>query len=168
MSGSSASTPFSFRVRFGGCEIEVCGSRDEVMRTIRELPGLVAGVVEAFGAVGVEAASDVGGERGSVSSVLPIVDGVGSCSEAVLRLLGSDWGRLAPRTLPELVEGLRANAVHYPASTLSGVLAWLVRRGRVKRWRTERGYVYVVGAREGAERACERLPIERGGMLEGT
>ena len=161
MSGSSAGVPFSFRVRFGGCEIEVCGSRDEVMQTIRELPGLVAGVFEAFGAVGVEAASGVDKERGSTSA-LPVVGGSASCSEAVLRLLGSDWGREQPRTLPELVEALRANAVHYPASTLSGVLAWLVRRGRVKRWRTERGYVYVLGAREGAERACE-TPLPTGG-----
>jgi len=160
MSGSSAGVPFSFRVRFGGCEIEVCGSRDEVMQTIKELPGLVAGVVEAFGAVGVEAPSDAGKER---ASALPVVGGSASCSEAVLRLLGSDWGRAQPKSLPELVEALRANAVHYPASTLSGVLAWLVRRGRVKRWKTEKGYVYVSGE---SERACERPPIERGGMLE--
>jgi len=95
---------------------------------------------------------------------LPVIGGSGSCSEAVLRLLESDWGRQAPRTLPELVEALRANAVHYPASTLSGVLAWLVRRGRVKRWKTERGYVYILGGQVRAEVETETgIASSRGG-----
>jgi predicted transcriptional regulator len=51
---------------------------------------------------------------------------------------------VAPRTLPEIVEAMRANAVHYPATTLSGVLNWLVRKGKVKRWKTDKGYVYVL------------------------
>jgi len=156
-----SSVPFSFRVRFGVCEIEVSGSRDEVMQTIKELPGLVAGVVEAFGAVGVEAAPAAGEAKVSVSSsgLYPSVGASAGCSEAVLRLLESDWGRTQPRTLPELVEALRANAVHYPASTLSGVLNWLVRRGKIKRWKTERGYVYVLAD---PARACETSLYPRG------
>jgi uncharacterized membrane protein len=39
---------------------------------------------------------------------------------------------------------MRANAVHYPPTTLSGVLSWLVRKGKIKRWKTEKGYVYVL------------------------
>jgi predicted transcriptional regulator len=46
--------------------------------------------------------------------------------------------------LPELVEAMRVNAVHFPVTTLSGVLNWLVRKGRVKRWKTDKGYVYVL------------------------
>ena len=129
------------------------------MQTIKELPSLVEGVVEAFGSLGDEAGSAAGEEKASASSGLyPVISESANCSEAVLRLLETDWGRRAPRTLSELVEALRANAVHYPASTLSGVLAWLVRRGKIKRWKTERGYVYVLG-----ERVCETsLPTGEG------
>jgi hypothetical protein len=40
----------------------------------------------------------------------------------VLQLLDSDWGK-QPKTLPELGGALKANAVHYPYTTISGVLA---------------------------------------------
>jgi hypothetical protein len=134
----------------GGCEVEVSGpSREEVLRTFEDLPKLVTTVVEAFGAAGVEAVKEVSVEAGtgaesSASATYPSIAASGNCSDAVLRLLETDWGRQQPRMLPELVGAMRVNAVHYPATTLSGVLSWLVRRGKVKRWKTERGYVYVL------------------------
>ena len=78
----------------------------------------------------------------TVSSVYPSISASG-CSEAVLQLLASDWGK-QPRSLPELGEALKANAVYYPSTTVSGVLAWLVRKNKIKRWKTDKGYVYVL------------------------
>ncbi len=146
------SVPFCVRVRLGQFEVEVSGSRDEVLQTIEDLSGLVSVVSEAFSqaqaVVDVSNASSVGvrgqAGAGSASVAYPSIRSSGSCSDAVLRLLSTVWGRSAPRTLPELVEAMRANAVHYPATTLSGVLNWLVRKGRVKRWKTDKGYVYVL------------------------
>jgi len=144
------SVPFCLRVRLGQFEVEVSGNRDEVLQTIGDLRSLVSVVSEAFAQAGVSVphVSSVGaGEQataGSAPVVYPSIQSSGSCSDAVLRLLSTDWGRSVPRTLPELVEAMRANAVHYPATTLSGVLNWLVRKGRVKRWKTDRGYVYVL------------------------
>jgi len=146
------SVPFCLRVRLGQFEVEVSGSRDEVLQTIKDLPGLVSVVSEAFSqaqaVVDVSNISSVGaGDQavaGRPSVAYPSIRSSGSCSDAVLRLLSTDWGRGTPRTLPELVEAMRANAVHYPATTLSGVLNWLVRKGRVKRWKTDKGYVYVL------------------------
>lgn len=146
------SVPFCLRVRLGRFEVEVSGSRDEVLQTMKDLPSLVSVVSEAFGQVqaviDVSNVSSVGaGDQaaaGGASVVYPSIRSSGSCSDAVLRLLSTDWGRGAPRTLPELVEAMRANAVHYPATTLSGVLNWLVRKSRVKRWKTDKGYVYVL------------------------
>lgn len=66
-----------------------------------------------------------------------------SCSEAILKLLASDWGR-QPRTLTELREALKANAVYNPSTTLSGVLTWLLRKNKIKRWKTDKGYAYVL------------------------
>jgi len=153
----STTVPFSLRVRLGQCEIEISGSRDDVMRTISDLSSLVDAVAEAFSRAGVEtslhetvtqsASTEQSIQSSSsmpVAARYPSIQSSGGCGDAVLRLLATDWGRVSPRTLPEMVEALRVNAVHFPVTTLSGVLNWLVRRGRVKRWKTDKGYVYVL------------------------
>jgi len=143
--------PFSLRVRLGRCEVEISGSRDEVLQMVKDLPNLVVAISEAFAQAGVEVSNAPNVEpvsslssSASAPMVYPSIQSSGNCSDAVLRLLSTDWGRATPRTLPELIKAMRANAVHYPATTLSGVLNWLVRKGRVKRWRTDKGYVYVL------------------------
>ena len=133
---------FSVRVKIGKQEIEISGTRDEVMKTLEDLPKLVENVLKAFESTKTKETVQ------SVSSVFPSIS-ASSCSEAVLQLLASDWGR-QPRTLTELGEALKANAVYYPSTTMSGVLAWLVRKNKIKRWKTDKGYVYVLagGRRE--------------------
>jgi len=130
--------PFSFRVKMGQQEIEISGTREEVIKTIEELPSLVASISKAF-----ESTKDREDASQPVTSAYPSISSSASCSEAVLRLLETDWGGQA-RTLTELGEALKANAFHYPSTTLSGVLAWLVRKNKIKRWKTDRGYVYVL------------------------
>ena len=127
---------FSFRVKIGQQEIEISGTRDEVIKTLEDLPKLVENVLRAFESTKNKETAQ------SVSSVYPSISS-SSCSEAVLQLLSSDWGR-QPRTLTELGEALKANAVYYPSTTMSGVLAWLVRKNKIKRWKTDKGYVYVL------------------------
>ncbi len=82
------------------------------------------------------------------SAVYPSISSSGNCSEAVLKLLETDWGRRQPRTLPELAEAMKANALHYPSTTLSGVLVWLVKKNRIKRWKKDRNYVYALTGKE--------------------
>ena len=132
---------FSFRVRFGDFEVEISGSRDEVFKTVEMLPSLMANVSKAF-----EAAKASKPTYNVEDSAYPSVSG-SNCSEAVLKLLESDWGK-EPRTLPELVDALKANALHYPSTTLSGVLTWLVKKGKVKRWKTDKGYAYAIVRKE--------------------
>jgi hypothetical protein len=128
--------PFSFRVKIGQREIEISGTREEVMKAIEELPQLMETVSKAFESTkNKETAQPTG-------SVYPSVSASG-CSEAVLQLLASDWGK-QPRSLPELGEALKANSVYYPSTTVSGVLSWLVRKNKIKRWKTDKGYVYVL------------------------
>ena len=133
--------PFSFRVKMGQMEIEISGTRDDVMKTLEELPRLMETVSKAFESTKNREDSQ------SVSPAYPSVSS-SSCSEAVLQLLSSDWGR-QPRTLTELGEALKANAVYYPSTTVSGVLAWLVRKNKIKRWKTDKGYVYVLAGGRG-------------------
>jgi len=129
--------PFSFRVKMGQQEIEISGTREEVIKTIEELPSLVASISKAF-----ESTKNTGTTSESITPTYPSVSS-STCGEAVLQLLGTDWGK-QPRTLTELGEALKANSLHYPSTTLSGVLAWLVRKNKIKRWKTDKGYVYVL------------------------
>ena len=150
----SVAVPFSLRVRLGRCEVEISGSKDDVLRTVEDLPNLVAVISEAFSQAGVEVSQNEVGvqsvspvsssQSSSHAHVYPSIRSTGGCADAVLRLLATHWGRASPKTLPEIVEAMRANAVHYPVTTLSGVLNWLVRKGKVKRWKTDKGYVYVL------------------------
>ena len=145
--------PFSLRVRLGRCEVEISGGKDDVLRTVADLPSLIAVISEAFSSVGEVSHNETGAQFASSMSssqsssrahVYPSIRSTGGCADAVLRLLATHWGKAAPKTLPEIVEAMRANAVHYPVTTLSGVLNWLVRKGKVKRWKTDKGYVYVL------------------------
>jgi hypothetical protein len=105
------------------------------------LPSLMANVSKAF-----EVAKTSTPTSNVEASAYPVVSG-SNCSEAVLKLLESDWGK-EPRTLPELVDALKANALHYPSTTLSGVLTWLTKKGKVKRWKTDKGYTYAIVRKE--------------------
>ena len=40
--------PFSLRIRFGEYEVELCGTRKEVLETLNDLSALVANVSKAF------------------------------------------------------------------------------------------------------------------------
>jgi hypothetical protein len=129
--------PFCFRVRIGEDEIEISGTRDEVIKTLEELPRLIENILKAF-----KETKSRDKTSQAANPVFPSIS-VSNCSEAVLQLLDSNWGN-EPRTLPELREALKANAVYYPSTTMSGVLTWLVRKNKIKRWKTDKGYVYVL------------------------
>jgi len=135
--------PFSLRVKFGSHEIEISGTHEEVIKTIEELPGLVASVSKAFDAANINVT-----QPQSTPTLYPTISSSANCSKAVLKLLKTDWGKQQPRTLPELVEAMKANALHYPPTTLSGVLVWMVKKGRIKRWKTDKGYVYALAGQE--------------------
>ena len=148
--------PFSLRVKINQNEIEISGTQKEVLKTMQELPELIVKVSKAFN----EKNSEVAIEKTPIKVRLaspetvsskgsPSIKGAKNCSQAVLKLLETEWGAWRPRTLPEIVEALKDNAIHYPASTLSGVLSWLVKRGKVRRWKTDAGYVYILPEKEG-------------------
>jgi len=135
--------PFSLRVKFGQHEIEISGTHEEVIKTIEELPRLVASVSKAFDSANINVTPPQ-----SASTQYPSITSSANCSEAVFKLLETDWGKQQPRTLPELTEAMKANALYFPPTTLSGVLVWLVKKGRIKRWKTDRGYVYALAGKE--------------------
>ncbi|MEM1566802.1 MAG: hypothetical protein QW510_06980 [Candidatus Bathyarchaeia archaeon] len=145
---------FAIRVRVGEFEVEVRGSRSEVLDTIRELPDLVPSLSKAFeGLKAKEAAVTVKVPASTVKVESPVerypkIPKVDSCSEALLKILESDWGKWRPRTVTELKEALAANNLHFPGRTLAADLLALVRKGVVRCWKTDKGYVYILAEKE--------------------
>jgi len=147
---------FSFRAKIGECEVELSGTRDEVVRMIKDLPSLMSDVHKAFEGlkpkttttltIKTGAGAEVKGE-GSVQKYPKIAE-TESASEAVLGLLATDWGKWRPRTIEELRGALEANGLSFPGNTLTGVLLGLVKKGKVRRWKTDSGVVYILAEDE--------------------
>jgi hypothetical protein len=140
----------------GEYELELSGSREEVLKTVREdLPGLIASVHSAFSGVKPKTVATLTvkaeqpKEEGAMSvRKFPKVAVAGKCDEAVLRVLESDWGKWRPRTMDELREALEANGMSFGGRVLAGVMMGLVRKKRVRRWKTDAGYVYILAEKE--------------------
>jgi len=145
---------FSIRVKAGEYEVEVRGSRSEVLEAIRELPTIMPSFSKAFESlkgenvtVAVKAPATVVKAESPVERY-PRIPKVESCSEALLKVLESDWGKWRPRTVTELKEALAANNLHFPGRTLAADLLALVRKGMVRCWKTDKGYVYILAEKE--------------------
>jgi len=140
---------FRLRVRIGDMEVEMGGEREEVLSTLEDLSGIISKVSKAFRMK--ESRDNPGAlERGirEVRGDYPRIPWTSRCSEAVVSLLSTEWGK-TPRTLSELREAMEANAIFFPKTTLSGVLVWLVKRGRLRRWRDKKkGYLYILNEGE--------------------
>lgn len=65
-----------------------------------------------------------------------------------MRILETDWGKWRPRTIDELDEALKANGSEQSPRTLGGVLMDLVKKGKIRRWNTNAGYVYILAEKE--------------------
>ncbi len=146
---------FSVRVRIGDYEVELKGSRKEVMDTIGELPKLMTDFSRAFNMLRPKSASTVTIKAIATGSVketpmenCPKIPKADSCSEAILKVLESDWGKWRPRTLMEIKAVLEANGMFYSGSTLANELLKLVKDEKVKRWKTDKGYVYIITEKE--------------------
>ena len=140
--------PFHLRIRFGDVEVELGGKRDEVLATLENLDEIfdkISGLLDVE-IVSLQETPD----RSDDESLLdyPKINRTSKCSEAVVALLTTEWGK-TPRTISELREAMEANAIFFPKTTLSGVLVWLVKKGKIRRWKDKkRGYLYVLNTLE--------------------
>lgn len=143
--------PFRLRVRIGEMEVELGGAREEVISTLDDLNGIVEKVSEAFKVENRTPSRKVEQPKAKSQPIMfPRIPRTSQCGEAVVALLSTEWGR-TPRTISELREAMEANAVFFPKTTLSGVLVWLVKKGKIRRWKDKRrGYLYVLNEAEGS------------------
>ena len=142
---------FTFRVKIGEYEVELRGAREEVLKTIDDLPKLVANVQKAFESAKPKTVTTLTVKTEpskAEAQKYPKITNTESCDEAIVRALETDWGKWRPRTLDELKEALQANGLSYPGRVLAGVLMGLVKKGKIRRWNTDAGFVYILAEEE--------------------
>ena len=144
--------PFRLKVRIGDMEVELGGDKEEVLSTLDELSNIVGKVTNAFHVERLVLPETLERTEVEAASLLdiPKISRTSKCGDAVVALLTTDWGN-SPRTISELREAMEANAIFFPKTTLSGVLVWLVKKGRIRRWKDKKkGYLYVINEPETA------------------
>ena len=145
---------FGFRAKVGEYEIEINGNREEVLKTIEDLPSLMNNVHKAFESVKpkkvatLTVKTEATKDEKTPSQKYPRISPTEHYDEAVLRLLETDWGKWRPRTIDELKEALKANGMDYPGRTLAAVLMGLVKKEKIRRWNTDAGNVYILAEKE--------------------
>jgi len=144
---------FGFRVKMGEYEVEINGTREEVLKTIEELPDLASNVYKAFESLKPKAVTTLTVKKEAAreeapKQAYPKILRTDKCDEAVLRILETDWGKWRPRTIAELKEALSANELDFSGRILAGVLLGLAKKGAVRRWKTDAGHVYILAEKE--------------------
>jgi hypothetical protein len=155
---------FAFRIKLGEYEVEIKGTREEVTKTLTDLPNLVANVHKAFEnvkpktvatlTVKTEPAAKGKETAKAPAQTYPKITGVVNCEEAVRGLLETDWGKWRPRTMEELKDAMKASKITYTKRTLEKTLNKLADKGMVRRWNTNTGFVYIL---------AEKKPTNAGG-----
>jgi acylphosphatase len=149
---------FAFHIKFGEYEVEIQGTPEEVNKTLKDLPNIVANVHKAFESVKPKtvATLTVKTEPTAKSKetpkapaqTYPKITDVVNCKEAVLRLLETDWGKWRPRTMEELKDAMKASKITYTKRTWERTLNKLAEKGMVRRWNTNTGFVYILAEKK--------------------
>jgi hypothetical protein len=146
------SSSLALRIRIGDYEVEINGDRDDVLSTAEQLPNLITNIGDAFerarpkkvATLTVKTEADKHEKSQDYPKILPTED----CEENIMRALHTDWGKWRPRTIDELRDVLEANRQDYSARALAGALNALVKRGKIRRWNTDAGFVYILAEKE--------------------
>lgn len=145
---------FAFRLKMSDYEVEINGSYDNVLNTLKDLPTLIDNIERGFEKVKPKKVATLTVRTGAPSSQktasqqYPQISPTQKVDEAILKLLETDWGKWRPRTIEELGEALKASEMEPSPRTLAGVLMDLVKKEKVRRWNTSAGYVYILAEKE--------------------
>jgi hypothetical protein len=138
----------------GEYEVEIQGKREEVLKTLQDLPSLIDNVDKAFEHVRpkkittLTVKTEPGKEERVSAEKYPKISPTENYEEAVIRILETDWGKWRPRTIDELRDALKANGLDYPGRMLAGILMGFVKNEKIRRWNTDAGYVYILAEKE--------------------
>ena len=152
---------FAFRIKLGEYEVEIHGTPEEVHKTLKDLPNIVANVHKAFEnvkpktvatlTVKTEPTAKTKETPKTPAQTYPKISDVINCQGAVLGLLETDWGKWRPRTMEELNDAMKANKITYTQRTLERTLNKLANKGMVRRWNTNTGFVYILAEKKSSK-----------------
>jgi hypothetical protein len=143
------SEDFSFRIKIGEYEVEIKGTREEVMRTIETLPDIVINVKpKTVATLTVRTEPTSKPEQEAPAKSYPKIASPAGPAEAVVKILETDWGKWRPRTVDELKEAVKANELAYTNRVLTDTLNRLAEKGIVRRWNTNTGFVYILAEKK--------------------
>jgi hypothetical protein len=135
--------PFTIKIKAKDNEIELSGSKEDVMDALNNITEIMTKVTRTFT------------NPSTVQSTLQIPPTTKSkfpsisvspdtpCPDTILKLLSTDWGREKPRKLRELLEAMKVNAIHYPIGTVKGRLTDMTKKGFLRRVKEGREYAYI-------------------------
>jgi len=156
---------FTFRVKLGEYEIEIKGTSEEVTKTLKDLPNILANVHKAFEnikpktvatlTVKTEPTSKAKEIPKAVARSYPKIEGAINCEDAIRRLLETDWGKWRPRTMEELNDAMKDNKITYTTRTLERTLNKLAKKGILRRWNTTNGFVYILAEKKTSKSGSE-------------
>jgi hypothetical protein len=150
----SSREDFAFRVKIGEYEVQIDGNREEVLKTIEDLPRLMDNVNKALEVVKpkkvttLTVKTEAPKDEKTVSQAYPKIAATENLDDAVLKLLETDWGKWRPRTHDELKEALKTNKIKCSVQRLGRILMRLAKKEKVRRWKTDAGYVYILAEKE--------------------
>jgi hypothetical protein len=144
---------FALKVKIGEYEVEINGTREEVLKTVDELPTVIASVSKAFESarpkkVATLTVKTEASKQEAHNKNYPKISPTEDCEEAVIRILQTDWGKWRPRTIDEMKEALQANGHDHAGRPLAVALGGLVKKGEIRRWNTDAGFVYILVEKE--------------------
>ena len=107
-------------------------SSEEMISTLKKLEG--EGDIEELPTIS---------EMGEVREEIPKISGNLGLSDAIRTILTSPWGKKEPRTLADIKEVLKTNALYFEDHSLSGVLVSMTKRGKLKRTKRDGKWAYI-------------------------
>ncbi len=137
---------FNIRIRIENNEVELSGSKTDVLETLDDLPEIVKKIVGAFDQISSTAKNDEASHPMITNENYPSISITSGtpCPETIIKLLSTKWGRKKPRKLKDLLEGMRVNAIHYPVGTVKGRLTDLTKKGLLRRIKSNGSYGYIL------------------------
>ncbi|MCD6529336.1 hypothetical protein J7L06_03505 [Candidatus Bathyarchaeota archaeon] len=123
------------------------GARNDVLNTLESIPELLTAMstsLQTIAQTKVKAPQTTETTKPREEYPTLSLPPNASCPDVIVELLKTSWGRKAPRTLNEIMEAMKLNALHYPKGTVSGRLADMTKKGVLRRIQTEKGYGYIL------------------------
>lgn len=136
--------PFTIKVKVKDHEIELSGSKEDVLDTLNNFTDIMTKITRTF-TISSPIQSTLQIPQAASKSKFPSISVSPDtpCPDTILKLLSTEWGREKPRKLRELLEAMKVNAIHYPIGTVKGRLTDMTKKGFLRRVREGREYAYI-------------------------